>query len=545
MKKEVIEIQVIGTEKGITQTKALDKSIKDVSKSAKASTNDTKDLSATALESAKSFKFMGVSINGVSGMLKVLKVSLIATGIGAIVVAVGALASAFLSTQAGVDKLNSVLMPLKEVLATIWGVAQKLGTGLFQMVSGDVRKGWKSMGDAVENVGDQMEKAYQNGTKLYNLQKQIREDAINDGLVTSRLNRLKAEQLEIAEDTTRTIKERQDAYKTAIASSDAIVKLQQRENDNQIALATAKTKANDTDDEAKRALNELIAKGEDIQSAGIKNRTLLQKKLNTVKAEVIPGQTFEEWNAINDGILKKIELEKAEKQRVLDERFKANQDLRKYEEEQEAIEIEFEDRRLQVMLADILKKKEIAEQEKAIDKEVADAKKAILDAQLNNLAGGFALMGQLAGKNKALQATAIIGENAVGIAKQIIATRSANALVTAKYALLPGGAILAQAEKTMNNVSLGLGIATSVSATAKALSALGKGGDAGGGAKGSDGGGGAQSPNFNIVGRSSTNQLAESIGGQASKPVKAYVVSKEMSSQQEQDRNTQETATFG
>jgi hypothetical protein len=545
MKKEVIEIEVVGTEKGITQTKALDKSIKDVSKSAKASTEDTKDLGATALESAKSFEFMGVSVNKVSGILKILKVSLIATGIGAIVVAVGALASAFLSTQSGVDKLNSVLMPLKEVLATIWGVAQKLGTGLFQMVSGDVRKGWKSMGDAVENVGDQMDNAYKNGTKLYKLQKQIRQDAINDGLVTSRLNRLQAESLEIAGDINKSVAERQQAFKTAIASASAITKLQQRENDNQVALATAKTKANDTDDEAKRALNELIAKGEDIQSEGIKKRTELQMKLNSVVAEVIPKQTFDEWNAINDGILKKIELEKAEKLRVAEERFKANQDLKKWEEEQEHIKIDAEDYRLQQMLVNILKKKAIAEEEKAIDKEVADAKKAILDAQLNNLAGGFALMSQLAGKNKVLQATAIIGENAVGIAKQIIATRAANALVTTKYALLPGGAILAQAEKTMNNVSLGLGIATSVSATAKALSALGKGGDAGGGAKGSDGGGGAQSPNFNIVGRSSTNQLAESIGGQAIKPVKAYVVSKEMSSQQEQDRNTQETATFG
>jgi hypothetical protein len=55
----------------------------------------------------------------------------------------------------------------------------------------------------------------------------------------------------------------------------------------------------------------------------------------------------------------------------------------------------------------------------------------------------------------------------------------------------------------------------------------------------------AQSPSFNVVGQSGTNQLAESIGGQSKEPIKAYVVSKDMSSQQELDRNTQKTATFG
>ncbi len=53
------------------------------------------------------------------------------------------------------------------------------------------------------------------------------------------------------------------------------------------------------------------------------------------------------------------------------------------------------------------------------------------------------------------------------------------------------------------------------------------------------------SPQFNIVGASQTNQLAESIAQQQQIPVKAFVVSKDMSSQQELDRNIEETATFG
>ena len=52
-------------------------------------------------------------------------------------------------------------------------------------------------------------------------------------------------------------------------------------------------------------------------------------------------------------------------------------------------------------------------------------------------------------------------------------------------------------------------------------------------------------PAFNIVGASDTNQLAEAIGGQAQKPVKAFVVSNDISTAQELDRNIVEGASIG
>jgi len=62
----------------------------------------------------------------------------------------------------------------------------------------------------------------------------------------------------------------------------------------------------------------------------------------------------------------------------------------------------------------------------------------------------------------------------------------------------------------------------------------------------SGGGGGAVSiprtPNFNVVGASETNQLANAIGSQSQAPIKAYVVSTEISSKQELDRNIQKGA---
>ena len=54
-----------------------------------------------------------------------------------------------------------------------------------------------------------------------------------------------------------------------------------------------------------------------------------------------------------------------------------------------------------------------------------------------------------------------------------------------------------------------------------------------------------QAPDFNVVGASQTSQLAEVVSTQQAKPVKAFVVGKDISSQQELDRNITNTASFG
>jgi len=57
-------------------------------------------------------------------------------------------------------------------------------------------------------------------------------------------------------------------------------------------------------------------------------------------------------------------------------------------------------------------------------------------------------------------------------------------------------------------------------------------------------GGTVQAPDFNIVGASQTNQIAAAIQSVERKPLKAYVVSKDVSSAQEMDRNIVQTASI-
>jgi len=54
----------------------------------------------------------------------------------------------------------------------------------------------------------------------------------------------------------------------------------------------------------------------------------------------------------------------------------------------------------------------------------------------------------------------------------------------------------------------------------------------------------AQAPNFNVVGASSTSQLAQTIGEQQNTPVKAYVVSNDVTTAQALDRNIVQSASL-
>lgn len=176
------------------------------------------------------------------------------------------------------------------------------------------------------------------------------------------------------------------------------------------------------------------------------------------------------------------------------------------------------------------------------DKAVAEAKKNIQDAQMANIEAGISLLKDVAGENNKLQALAIAAENAVGIAKIIISTQAANAAAKLKYAAIPGGLALAAAEITANKVSAGIGIAASVAAAAKGIASLKQsasldsGGNLGGGGAGTE----AAVPQFNVVGDSGINQIAQL----QQQPVQAFVVSGEVTTSQALDRNRVQNATL-
>jgi len=172
------------------------------------------------------------------------------------------------------------------------------------------------------------------------------------------------------------------------------------------------------------------------------------------------------------------------------------------------------------------------------------AKEAIQQQNIDFALQGIAIIKSLFEKSKGVQKASIIAESALGIAKMIISNKTANLGALATPLAIATGGVSAAPTIAVNNISTGLGIAANLVATGKALKALGGGspppvaGIGGGGGGGI--GGGTMAPNFNVVGNSGMNQLAQI----QQTPMQAYVVSGEVTSAQALDRNRIKNATL-
>ena len=178
------------------------------------------------------------------------------------------------------------------------------------------------------------------------------------------------------------------------------------------------------------------------------------------------------------------------------------------------------------------------EDQKRIDQQILEQKKAIQEGQLNLADAAVGFLSRIAGKNKTLQKAAIIAESALGIGKSVIATNASNVAATAQGAALAiptAGASVAAAAGlvTTNYVTLGLGVAGNIAATAKALQALGGGsapsasGVSGGGVRGS-------APPAVAFNNTAENQIGQSVAKTQSDqpPLKVYVSESDISDAQ-------------
>ena len=129
------------------------------------------------------------------------------------------------------------------------------------------------------------------------------------------------------------------------------------------------------------------------------------------------------------------------------------------------------------------------------------------------------------------------------------AVRIANALMDTASAAIgvmadSKGGFIARLANAIPTIAFGLAQVAAISrqkfkssASKTPISTTGGGGSSGGGAARAE-------PSFNIVGRSNNNQLLDAIQSQFDKPLKAYVVSGDVTNQQELDRNISSGASI-
>jgi len=171
------------------------------------------------------------------------------------------------------------------------------------------------------------------------------------------------------------------------------------------------------------------------------------------------------------------------------------------------------------------KEKEAAEYKKELEQDVANAK-------FDSAQQGLALIGEIAGEgSKVAKAAAIAQATVSGVQSTIEAYKTAAASpITTVFPAYP-----------IIQAGLAAGFAATNIAKIKSTSMDGEGGSV----STPRGAGGSQAPAFNIVGASPENQLAQAIGEKESKPMKAYVVSNDVTNAQALDRNIIDSASIG
>lgn len=424
-----------------------------------------------------------------TGAMKLFRIALVATGIGALVVGLGLLIANF-------DKVKKVVLNLIPGLANVGEFVENLMNGFtdFIGVTSEAERALASLTEQADkslamnkkfmaeegDLVNKYTKAKIDAKNAYN--EAIKEEGANQKKLAERLNReLLAIDKMHNEDLAKERQSKQDKIdeENKNLSEKEKARLEKQRADKEKADADADKKA---EEKIKSDAEKAIALDEEIKDAIF---------------------TFDEFKN-----------QQTEAQAEKDAEYGANKIARiAYEKDQEI----------------------------AIEQELKRQKEVIADANMKIATKTVELLSQLAGKNKALQKAGIIASAGIGIYSVIKDTQAANMAAIAPPPL-GLGPIAGIGLQTKNTIQGALSVASITAASAKALSSVGGGGSVGGGSMGS--GSSTSAPSFNLVQGTGTNQIAQGLSQQGA-PIKAYVVSSDVSTSQSLDRNIVSEASLG
>ena len=517
MAKVVMDVEV-KTDSAINNVDDLKDSIEDVGKEtqnvAEESSEMGNQLDAAAGGAITKFKGLVGTLGGVVKSFKTLRGAIIATGIGALILAIGAVGAAFTNSEEGQNKFSKIMMQIGVVTGNVIDILANLGKGIMSLAKifsdpAAALQGFKDgIGDAVngiKNFNEETKKEIKLAGKLADQYAEA--DRAERALLVSRAkaNRDRAELLEKAID--------KENFTTAqrIGFLEEAGALEEKITNQEIQAARLRFKAKQQENTLSGSTKEDLLEEEQLRARLIDLETAKLTKAKEVTSQIIALKAEEA------AALKAIRDEEAAK-------------IKEAQDAQDAKDKERDDRKAKEK-ADAKQKSDQADA--VALKEKQDAEAAALDLAAtqrdNTLNAIISLAGEgsKVGKAAALAQATISGIQGVQAA---FTTASASPITAAfpAYPFIQAGIAGAFALKTIK----------SIVSSKKPSSSSGGGG--GGTAPAA-----SQAPSFNVVGASDTNQLAQAIGEDSKKPVKAFVVSGDVSTAQSLDRNLVEGASIG
>ena len=371
-----------------------------------------------------------------------------------------------------------------------------------------------------ETVTSYAKETLQAAKNIVELNKQAQlNEAINQGLIEK--YDIQAEQLrQVRDDESKTFAERIEANEKLALVLDEQEKVMKANAQARIDAAAAELSKNEDNIEAQVAYQEALNEAAAIEAQITGFRSEQQTNVNALLRE--QAEAKKEIAAIG---LNEIQEERLEALNLYNERKALiEQTITDEEEKAAALKLIKDNYDAYIRSSD----QAIAEEQKKVDEETQQAK---LDMAKKTLSTISKVVGENSKAGKAAAAAAALINTYQGITAEL-ATKTAT----------PFGFALKLAN-IATTAAIGFKSVKDILKTNPESTA---GGDTT--APTSTGGRPAAEPlppAFNIVGASGTNQLAEAIGGQAQQPVKAFVVSNDVSTAQELDRNIVEGASIG
>ena len=499
------------------------------------------------------FKGVVKSVKTAVASLRTLKGALIASGIGTFAIILGSVTAAFTNSEEGQDRFNKLMLSFNVIVGNSIDILENLGKSILSAgkILGKVFSGQigaaaiefdnlrKSVNDTVEGIkdfGEETEKEIKQARLLSDLRAAADKDERKLIIDRAEADRVRADLLEKAVDRDRfSTQERIQFLKDASALEETItnqeIDLAQTRLDNlKLQNSFGQSKKEDLDAEAQ------------LQAELITLETARLTKQKEVTSQILALKTEEK--AANDAATAAAEAEikaqedalKSFEQRELEalaitEDLKLELAVKKSNERYDAliaIAKEYGRETFELETARILSEQDLriaANKEEVTVKKMTEEQKFDLALRFTAMGIGLAAEGSNAAK-------------ALGIANAIIATYAGAAqALNNPLNVTP----FQKAADVALVLATGFQQIRAIQQTQIPVLSVG----------GISAGGSAapvqqlQAPDFNVVGASPINQLAEAIGGQQQQPVRAYVVAEEVTSAQELERNRIRTAALG
>jgi len=215
--------------------------------------------------------------------LKLTRAAIIATGIGALVVGVTALVGAFTKTRRGARMLKTIMAGLGAVVEQLTARFQAMGGFIVDLFSKGPQAAVKQYKQTLDELPGSLQEAINKAVELEK-RTQALTDAQRALTVQRAKDRASIKELNmVAEDTTKTLEEREAAAQKAIEIEKALMAERERIAAEELAIAQQKAALSDSSDEDLDRLAEMEANLINIRTESFELQTTLNNKLNTIR----------------------------------------------------------------------------------------------------------------------------------------------------------------------------------------------------------------------------------------------------------------------